>query len=287
MEDDRIAQLQELAKTLKIRNASKLLQASKGKVPGATLEAAKAALETQASKQVLAPRYRSTGKSAAEGPNERLQADLIDFSQNTRTKQKYALMVQDVYTREVRAKAIPNKDQATVNEAAKQLIPELVDQKQDYSITTDKGKEFNNLDAAIPEQAGHREKKSMNDISILNRAMQALRRDMAAGVADGDAANWVQALPDAVEAHNSRTHAAVLFMVLPKKLKRMVCRTSASCKIMPENYNLIGTHSCGRKTNCSRQEHSERQRTIKKASSLNLAMFRCWGRGEEMTPQRR
>ena len=28
----------------------------------------------QASKQVLAPRYRSTGKSAAEGPNERLQA---------------------------------------------------------------------------------------------------------------------------------------------------------------------------------------------------------------------
>ena len=123
MEDDKIAQLQELAKKLKIRNASRLLQASKGKVPGATLEAAKTALETQVSKQVLAPRYRSTGKSAAEGPNERLQADLIDFSQNTRTKQKYALMVQDVYTREVRAKAIPNKDQATVNEAAKQLIP--------------------------------------------------------------------------------------------------------------------------------------------------------------------
>ena len=41
MEDDRIAQLQELAKKLKIRNASRLLQASKGKVPGATLEAAK------------------------------------------------------------------------------------------------------------------------------------------------------------------------------------------------------------------------------------------------------
>ena len=128
----------------------------------------------RASKQVLAPRYRSSGKSAAEGPNERLQADLIDLSQNTRVKHKYALMVQDVYTREVRAKAIPNKDQATVNEAAKQLIPELVDQKQDYSITTDKGKEFNNLDAAIPEQAGHREKKSMNNSSVLDRAMQTL-----------------------------------------------------------------------------------------------------------------
>ena len=108
-------------------------------MPGATLEAAKTALRTQASKPVLAPRYRSTGKSAAEGPNERLQADLIDVNQNTRTKHKYALMVQDVYTREVRAKAIPNKDQCTVNEAARQLIPELVDQKQDYSITTVKG----------------------------------------------------------------------------------------------------------------------------------------------------
>ena len=104
MKDDRIAQLQELAKIFKIRNASKLLQASRGKVPGATLEAAETALGTQASRQVLAPRYRSTGKSATEGPNERLQVDLIDFSQNARTKQKYALMVQDVYTREVRAK---------------------------------------------------------------------------------------------------------------------------------------------------------------------------------------
>ena len=28
------------------------------------------------------------GKSAAEGPNDRLQADLIDFSQNTRGKTK-------------------------------------------------------------------------------------------------------------------------------------------------------------------------------------------------------
>ena len=91
MEDDRIAQLQELAKTLKIRNASRLLQASKGKVPGATLEAAKTALETQVSKQVLASRYQSTGKSAAEGPNERLQADLIDVTARTPERSKNML----------------------------------------------------------------------------------------------------------------------------------------------------------------------------------------------------
>ena len=84
---DRVQALTDLAKRLKIRSPAKLLAAARGKVAGATLELAKAALEFETSKQVLAPKYRSTGKSAAEGPNERLQADLIDFSQNTKTKQ--------------------------------------------------------------------------------------------------------------------------------------------------------------------------------------------------------
>ena len=39
-------------------------------------------------RQVLAPKPRSLGKSAAEGPNDRLQADLVDFSQNTRGRNK-------------------------------------------------------------------------------------------------------------------------------------------------------------------------------------------------------
>ena len=51
-------------------------------------------------RQVQAPRPRALGKSAAEGPNDRLQANLIDFSQNTRGKTKYGLVVMDVFTRE-------------------------------------------------------------------------------------------------------------------------------------------------------------------------------------------
>jgi hypothetical protein len=205
----RIEDLRELGQKLKIRSPAKLLAAARGKIPQATLELAKTALAYETSKQVLAPKYRSTGKSAAEGPNQRLQADLIDFSQNTRTKSKYALLINDVYTREVRAKPLPNKTPSAVNEAAQELIPELVDGKQDYSITTDKGREWSNLDAAIPGQAVHREKQSMNDISVLDRAMLSLKQDMSGDVADGSASNWVQALPGAVQAHNSRPHAAV------------------------------------------------------------------------------
>ena len=90
-----VIELKALSKELLIRSATKLLQAARGRrVPGATLRLATLALEDSVSKQVLAPAYRPTGKSAAEGPIERLQADLIDFSQNTRNaKEKYALMI--------------------------------------------------------------------------------------------------------------------------------------------------------------------------------------------------
>ena len=57
------------------------------------------ALKADVGRQVQAPRPRVLGKSAAEGPNDRLQADLIDFSQNTRGKTKYGLVVMDVFTR--------------------------------------------------------------------------------------------------------------------------------------------------------------------------------------------
>ena len=227
---NRVQQLTDLAKKLKIRSPAKLLAAARGKIEKPSLELAKAALEFEVSKQVLAPRYRSTGKSAAEGPNERLQADLIDFSQNTRTKQKYALMLQDVYTREVRAKPLLNKTPTVVNAAAQELIPTLVEGKQNFSITTDKGKEFNALEQAIPEQAVHREKQSSNDISVLDRAMQTVKKDMAADLADGSKPNWVQALPDAVEAHNDRPHSTTY--VAPSKVEET---PSADFRILQDN----------------------------------------------------
>ena len=80
--------LKDLAKELRIRSPAKLLQAARGRVPGANSRLAALALEDSVSKQVLAPAYRSTGKSAAEGPNERIQADLIDFSQIRKEREK-------------------------------------------------------------------------------------------------------------------------------------------------------------------------------------------------------
>ena len=126
-----VDQLKELARELRIRSAAKLLQAARGRIPGATSRLAALALGDSTSKQVLAPAYRSTGKSTAEGPNERLQADLIDYSQNTKnTKAKFALMLSDVYTREVRAKSLPDKRPETVNAGMRELVKTLVQDKK-------------------------------------------------------------------------------------------------------------------------------------------------------------
>ena len=72
-----------------------------------TVNRARDALRGDVARQVLAPKPRSLGKSAAEGPNDRLQADLIDFSQNTRS-------AKDVFTREAVTRALPNKNAETV-----------------------------------------------------------------------------------------------------------------------------------------------------------------------------
>ena len=126
-----IAALKALSKSLLLRNPAKLLQAARGRVPGATLRLAQLALEDSVSKQVLAPAYKSTGKSAAEGPNERLQADLIDMSQNTRTRERYALLINDVYTREVASKTLTDKRPQSVNAAMRELLPNLVGDKRE------------------------------------------------------------------------------------------------------------------------------------------------------------
>ena len=204
-----VAELKDLARKLLIRNPAKLLQAARGRVPGASLRLAKLALEDSVSKQVLAPAYKSTGKSAAEGPNERIQADLIDMSQNTRTKERYALMLADVYTREVRTVPLLNKTAATVNSALRSAIPSLVGDNKNYAITTDAGKEFSNMEEALPASAVHRAKSGLNSIAVLDRAMQTVKKDSAAAVADGDASNWVEALPLAVDAQHEATFRGV------------------------------------------------------------------------------
>ena len=79
--------LRDLADDFNVRDPRKLYRLARQR----DLDVTQAmAFEADVGRQVQAPRPRALGKSAAEGPNDRLQADLIDFSQNTRGRRSTA-----------------------------------------------------------------------------------------------------------------------------------------------------------------------------------------------------
>ena len=85
-EDDAMELLGRLARDFNVRDPRKLYQIARREFPerrDLTSARAQAALRSDVARQVLAPKPRSLGKSAAEGPNDRLQADLVDFFPET------------------------------------------------------------------------------------------------------------------------------------------------------------------------------------------------------------
>ena len=108
----------ELASELEIRSGRKLYQAAKRcGLEGVTHALGKEVVDPDTGRQVLAPPDRSTGESAAKGPNRRLQTDVLDLPSNARTESgnRYAV----VLTREARAIAIPKKTPQVVNAVLK------------------------------------------------------------------------------------------------------------------------------------------------------------------------
>eukprot|EP00439_Symbiodinium_sp_Y106_P042900 s7619_g5.t1 len=197
MAEEAIGLFQQLARDFNVRDARKLYQIARREFPGRadlTSARAAAALRRDVARQVLAPKPRSLGKSAAEGPDKRLQADLIDFSQNTQEGSRYRLVVQDVFTRELATKALPDKRAETVTRAAAEIVPQLVEGEGNFVVTTDQGNEFRGLEQALPGDAVHRQKRpeDRNATAVIDRAIQTLKKDLAGEVAE-------QALPgDAV-----------------------------------------------------------------------------------------
>jgi hypothetical protein len=209
---DTIMAMFELAKKLKIRSATKLLQAARGKIDGASGKLAKAALEGVTSRQTMAPGARSTGKSAAEDMGKIFQSDLIDFSSNARSsdnKKKYALVVEDVFTREINTKAIDDKKPATVNKAFQDIV-DIPDGP--IKVTTDKGGEFSNLEAAMPDGKLIHVAKQANDknaIAVIDVGIQQIKKDIAADIAD-EGGRWDSKLEGVTNAYNDRPHSATV-----------------------------------------------------------------------------
>eukprot|EP00439_Symbiodinium_sp_Y106_P027253 s9359_g3.t1 len=171
-EEEAIILMQQLARDFNVRDPRKLYQIARGSF-------------LAFSPHERAGRGGAAGRRGAAGPNDRLQADLIDFSQNTRSRNKFGLVVTDVFTREVATKALPDKRAETVTRAAAEIIPDLVQEEGNYVVTTDQGNEFRELEAALPGGAVHRQKDptDRNATAVIDRAIQTLKKDLAGEVA--------------------------------------------------------------------------------------------------------
>ena len=142
--------LRDLADDFNVRDPRKLYRLARQRDLDVTQAMAFEALKADVGRQVQAPRPRALGKSAAEGPNDRLQADLVNFSQNTRGKTKCGL-VMDVFTREAAVEPLQNKNAKTVGRATKRAARELTGDDGNFVVTTDLGNEFARWTGSCPK----------------------------------------------------------------------------------------------------------------------------------------
>ena len=195
--------LRDLADDFNVRDPRKLYRLARQRDLDVTQAMAFEALKADVGRQVQAPRPRALGKSAAEGPNDRLQADLIDFSQNTRGKTKYGLVVMDVFT------PLQNKNAETVGRATKRAARELTGDDGNFVVTTDLGNKFATLDRELPE-AVHWTKRpeDRNATAVVDRGIQTLKKDLATRVAR-KGGQWSDHFERAAGAYNARPRETV------------------------------------------------------------------------------
>ena len=93
-------------------------------------------------KQVFAPRPRADGKVVSTHKNARWAADLVDMTATpSKDGQKYILVVQDLFSRQMHAVALTTKVPSATATALRIILGEAGTPDM---LTTDRGGEFNN-----------------------------------------------------------------------------------------------------------------------------------------------
>jgi hypothetical protein len=206
-----LEELRALAHDRNIRDARKLYQLAKAQeMRGVTQALATEALSSSVARQVLAPPPRSAGHFASSRPGQDIQADLIDFSKNTKLKgqpHRYAVVVADVFTRKLGIEPVKDKSSATVAAAMQRELKEMNADKNAL-VRTDKGREFAGLDN---EQNVHqtRDVRDTNGLAIVDRGIQSIKRDLAAEVGKKKGTKWADVAEKVVQDHNETPNSAV------------------------------------------------------------------------------
>ena len=203
--------LRELSEEFSANSESRLRQVARQHSLKPSRAELKAALAPRAhANELFAPPPRSLGKSAAERPGSRLQADLIDFSKNgTDPTHKYGLLVSDVYSRMAYTKPLETKGSEEVTEALNEIVGDIPGTAgRKVMLTPDAGGEFSQVDSV--KGLIHRVKGEgdRNAIAVVDRTMQTIKKDLAGEVAI-KGGTWSDHLAHVTKAFDNRYQPAV------------------------------------------------------------------------------
>jgi transposase InsO family protein len=161
----------------------------------------------QGARQLSAPPPRFTGHVTARHVDERWASDVMDLSaKTTKGGPAYILIVQDIFSRFLFARAIRTKTEVG---AAFSRIMEETNRKPE-ELNSDRGSEFTSGEfqrMLRRSNIAHRLKMGPQDIATLDRAIGTLRATLSRRTAEGGP--WFDELDAAVTSLNGTEHAAL------------------------------------------------------------------------------
>ena len=132
--------LVELSDQLGNPGAAKLFLEAKRRKIKVSRAQVEALVKRQGNRQLFNPVQPSRGKSAAESYSARYQADLADMVNSPSKGFRYFIVLVNVFSREVYAEPLRNKEPVTVAAGLQKLIGALPEKPQ--VLSTDDGTEF-------------------------------------------------------------------------------------------------------------------------------------------------
>ena len=207
--------LTKLAKRLGYPGAAKLYAAAVREDVPATRKDVDAFVRHNAAQQVFARRPKYEGKIVARDVDDRWAADLIDYSKRTSKREDgapymYVLIVQDIFSRKLYARAMVEKTPQTTADAFESIVREHG--KAPRRLDTDGGAEF----TAAPFQEYLQEEDIMhvrkdlrdtNATGTLDAAIRNVREQLARIMASENVRAWHTVLKRAIDAYNDTVHS--------------------------------------------------------------------------------
>jgi len=207
--------LTKLAKRLGYPGSAKLYAAAVREDVPATRKDVDAFVRHNAARQVFARRPKYEGKIVARDVDDRWAADLIDYSKRTSKREDgapymYVLIVQDIFSRKLYARAMVEKTPQTTADAFESIVREHG--KAPRRLDMDGGAEF----TAAPFQEYLQEEDIMhvrkdlrdtNATGTLDAAIRNVREQLARIMASENVRAWHTVLKRAIDAYNDTVHS--------------------------------------------------------------------------------